>query len=56
MQQKQEEILKILLSLSEEEQNQMLLELNVLVKQDRIKRVWELEKEARRINWTLNGI
>ena len=56
MQQKQEEILKILLSLSEEEQNQMMMELNLKLRQERIKKVWDLEEESRRIKWSLNSL
>lgn len=56
MQQKQNEILKILLSLSEEEQNQMMMELNLKLRQERIKKVWDLEEESRRIKWSLNSL
>ena len=56
MQQKQDEILKILLSLSEEEQNQMMMELNLKLRQERIKKVWDLEEESRRIKWSLNSL
>lgn len=56
MQQKQDEILKILLSLSEEEQNTMMMELNLKLRQERIKKVWDLEEESRRIKWSLNGL
>ena len=56
MQQKQDEILKILLSLSEEEQNKMMMELNLKLRQERIKKVWDLEEESRRIKWSLNSL
>lgn len=51
-----QKILELLNTLSEEEQNVLMEELNRALKQQRLQKSMKLEKESRRIKWSLNGL
>ena len=51
-----QQILELLNTLSEEEQNILMEEINRALKQQRLTKVIELGKEGRRIEWSLKGL
>jgi hypothetical protein len=51
-----QQILELLNTLPEEEQNILMEELNRALKQQRLQKSMELSKEARRIEWSLKGL
>jgi hypothetical protein len=51
-----QQILELLNTLSEEEQNVLMEELNRALKQQRLQKLMELGKEASRIEWSLKGL
>ena len=51
-----QQILELLNTLPEEEQNILMEELNRALKQQRLQKSMELEREATRITWSLNGL
>lgn len=51
-----QQILELLNTLSEEEQNVLMEEIIKSLKQERLAKVMELGKEERRIEWSLKGL
>lgn len=51
-----QQILDLINTLPEEKQNILMEEVNRTLKQQRLQKSMELEKEARRITWSLNGL
>ena len=51
-----QQILDILNTIPEEEQNILMEELNRALKQQRLAKIYELEEEARRINWSIKTL
>jgi len=51
-----QQILDLINTVSEEEQNLLMEELRIALKQQRLQKSLELEREGRRINWSLNGL
>jgi hypothetical protein len=51
-----QQILDLMNTLPEEEQNLLMEELRTALKQQRISKIFKVEEEARRIEWTLKGL
>lgn len=51
-----QQILELLNTLSEEEQNEIMEEVIKSLKQQRLAKAFELEKEANRLRWNLNKL
>ena len=51
-----QQILDLLNTLPEEEQNILIEELRQSLKQQRISKIFKVEEEARRIEWSLKGL
>lgn len=51
-----QQILDILNTIPEEEQNILMEELTKSLKQQRLAKTYELEEEARRINWSIKTL
>ena len=51
-----QQILKLLNTLSEEEQNVLMEELRTALKQERLLKAFKLGEEGRRIEWSLKGL
>jgi hypothetical protein len=51
-----EQILELLNTIPEEQQNILMEELNRALKQQRLQKLMELDKESDRLRWSLNGL
>lgn len=51
-----QQILELINTLPEEQQNVLMEELNRTLKQQRLTKIMELGKEIRRIEWNLKGL
>lgn len=51
-----QQILELINTLPEEQQNILMEEVNRALKQQRLQKLMELEKEAIRVKWSLNGL